>query len=111
MGLIPRRAHSPPFKGGVAAQRPGWFVKGRVATLMYSRSAPYFCFDHRGVALLRSLHSWLLRPLRRPVGRFNTELPGVLGVEPLPAGEHHRLSTNDSADRSSAEKAIQNIET
>jgi len=27
MGLVPRRAHSPPFKGGVAAQRPGWLVK------------------------------------------------------------------------------------
>src|SRR5215470_10036438 len=32
MGLVPRRPHSPPFKGGVAAQRPGWLVKRREAT-------------------------------------------------------------------------------
>src|SRR6202011_5537093 len=57
------------------------------------------------------LDSRLLSRLRRPVGRFNTELLGVLRVQPLPAAELHRLSTNDAADGSSAEKAIQNIET
>src|SRR5215468_11184923 len=31
-GLVPRRPHSPPFKGGVAAQRPGWLIKGREAS-------------------------------------------------------------------------------
>jgi len=31
-GLVPRRPHSPPFKGGEAAQRPGWLVKGREAS-------------------------------------------------------------------------------
>src|SRR5262245_28702475 len=36
MGLVAGRAHSPPFKGGVAAQRPGWLEKGRVASL-YAR--------------------------------------------------------------------------
>src|SRR5690349_22794598 len=56
------------------------------------------------------LDSRLLSRLRRPVGRFNTELPGVLGVEPLPA-ELHRLATNDAADGSSAEQVIQHIET
>ena len=54
--------------------------------------------------------SLLLSRLRRPVGRFDTELPGVLGVQPLPATELYRLATNDGADGSSAEKAIQNIE-
>ena len=34
------RPHSPPFKGGVAAQRPGWLLKGRVASFICSRSAP-----------------------------------------------------------------------
>ena len=48
--------------------------------------------------------------LARPVGRFYTELLGVLSVQPLPA-ELHRLTTNDTADGSSAEKVIQNIET
>src|SRR5215831_11508431 len=37
-------AHSPPFKGGVAAQRPGWLVKGRVASL-YARVALLILFD------------------------------------------------------------------
>src|SRR6266851_6126900 len=42
---------------------------------------------------------------------FNTELLGVLGVQPLPAAELHRLGTNDAADGGSAEQVIQNIET
>ena len=49
--------------------------------------------------------------LRRPVRRFNTELPGVLRVQPLPAGELHRRTSNYAADGSSAQKPIQNIET
>src|ERR1700730_2292056 len=54
--------------------------------------------------------SRLLSRLRRPVGRFNTELLGVLRVEPRPT-ELHRLASDDAADGSSAEKATQNIET
>src|SRR2546422_2877147 len=46
------------------------------------------------------LDSRVLSRLRRPVGRFNTELLGVLRVQPLPAAELHRLTTNDAADRS-----------
>src|SRR2546427_12191384 len=57
------------------------------------------------------LDSRLLSRLRRPVGRFDTELLGVLRVQPLPAAELHRLATNDAVDGSSAEKASQNIET
>jgi hypothetical protein len=37
------------------------------------------------------LDSRLLSRLRRPVGRFHTELLGVLRVQPLPAAELHRL--------------------
>src|SRR4029077_5580565 len=47
--------------------------------------------------------------LRRPVGRLDTELLCVLGVESLPV-ELHGLGADDAADGSSAEKAIQNIE-
>jgi hypothetical protein len=56
------------------------------------------------------LDSRLLSRLRRPVRRFNTELLGVLRVKPLPV-ELHRLTTNDTADGSSVQKPIQNIET
>jgi hypothetical protein len=53
MWLVSRRAHSPPFKGGVAAQRPGWLVKGREASLLCSpegRSLPRRCArDRAGV--------------------------------------------------------------
>src|SRR5947208_5064002 len=49
--------------------------------------------------------------LRRPVGRFNTELLGVLRVQPLPAAELHGLGADDASNGSSAEKVIQNIET
>src|SRR5579862_1089972 len=52
----------------------------------------------------------MLRGAGRPVGRFNTELPGVLGVQSLPA-ELHCLGADDAADGSSAEQMIENIET
>src|SRR5579864_7385629 len=58
-----------------------------------------------------SLDSRLLSRPRRPVGRFNTELLGVLRVQPLPAAEFHRLHTNHAVDGGSAEMAIQDIET
>src|SRR5882724_6344422 len=64
-----------------------------------------------GALFCDPLDSRLLSRLRRPVGRFNTELLGILRVQPLPAAELHRLTTSDAADGSSAEKAIQNIET
>src|SRR6266567_1380157 len=42
---------------------------------------------------------------------LNAELLCVLRVQPLPAAGLHRVATSDAADGSSAEKAIQNIET
>src|SRR5207249_2676561 len=45
-----------------------------------------------------------------PARNFDTELLGVLRIEPRPT-ELHRLASNDAADGSSAEKVIQNIET
>jgi len=65
--------------------------------------------DRAHLQVLRH-RSRLLSRLRRAVGRFDTELLGVLGVEPTPT-ELHRLTTNDAADGSSAENTIQNIET
>ena len=49
--------------------------------------------------------SRLLSRLRRPVGRLNAELLGVLGVQSLPAAELHGLGTNDAADRLPREAA------
>src|SRR5437016_2416786 len=60
---------------------------------------------------LRCLDSRLLSRPRRPVGHFNAELPGVLRVQPPPAAELHRFTSNDAADGGSAEQVIQNIET
>src|SRR5437867_6010322 len=55
------------------------------------------------------LSSRLLSRLRRPVGRFSTELFFVLGVQSLPATELHGVATNDTADGGSAEQVIQDI--
>src|SRR5262249_24356162 len=41
MGLVPRQAHSPPFKGGVAAQRPGWLVICPAQRLLFSAARSY----------------------------------------------------------------------
>src|SRR6202022_1443671 len=56
------------------------------------------------------LDSRFLSLPRRPVGRFNPELLGVLRVQSPPA-ELHRLGADHASDGSSAEKVIQNIET
>src|SRR5713226_2111474 len=54
--------------------------------------------------------SRFLSRLGQPTGRLNAELPGVLGVQSLPAFELHGIGVDDAADGSSAQKAIQNIE-
>src|SRR2546425_838796 len=84
------------------------------ATVKAMHSQRWVCRTHLFqfndiVAIL--LDSRLLSRLRRQVGRFNTELLGVLRVQPLPAAELHGLGADDAADGSSAEQAIQNIET
>src|SRR5215469_2049715 len=72
-------------------------------TSMLPNGEPHERFNH--------LDSRLLSRLRRPVGLFNTELLGILRVQPLPTAEIHRLSTSDAADGSSAEKVIEHVET
>src|SRR5260221_13588288 len=49
--------------------------------------------------------------MRRPFRRFDSELLCVLGVQPLPAAELNRIGADHAANRSSAEKVIQNVET
>src|SRR5215471_9694324 len=53
----------------------------------------------------------LLSRLRRLVGRFDTELLGVLRVQPLPAAELQGLGADDASNGLTGEKPIQNIET
>ncbi|HTK08172.1 MAG TPA: hypothetical protein VL485_13455 [Ktedonobacteraceae bacterium] len=54
--------------------------------------------------------AWALGGLGWPVRGFDSELPGVLRIEPRPT-ELHRIASNDAAEGSSAEQVIQNIET
>ena len=55
-------------------------------------------------------HSRLLSRPRRPAGRLNKEQPGVLRVQPLPAGELHGISVDDASNGLTGEQPIQNIE-
>src|SRR6266852_3104863 len=57
-----------------------------------------------------SIDSRFLSRLRGPVGRFNTELLGVLGVQSLPAAELHGLGADDAPNGLTGEKPIQHIE-
>src|SRR5579863_2426300 len=57
------------------------------------------------------LDSRLLSPTRRPVGRFNAELPGVLSGQSLPAAEVHGIAAGHSSNGLTSEKAIQHVET
>jgi hypothetical protein len=56
------------------------------------------------------LDSRLLSSLGLPVGRFDTELLGVLGRQSLPAGELHGVGTDDAADRIPGQEPIKDIE-
>src|ERR1700687_1640634 len=56
------------------------------------------------------LDSRLLSRLRRPVGRFDTELLGVLGVQPLPAAELHGLGADDASNRLTREEPLKDVE-
>src|SRR5437899_5139152 len=61
--------------------------------------------------MLRSTSdSRILSRLRRPFGRFNTELPGVLGVQSLPAAELHDLGADDASNRLTREEALKDVE-
>src|SRR5260370_8224865 len=66
---------------------------------------------HRFVPWL-TIHrdSRLLSRLRRPVGRFNTELLGVLRVQPLPAAELHGLGADDASNRLTREEPLKDVE-
>ncbi len=79
--------------------------------IVLARTAHFDVAERRAHARFIHLDSRLLSRLRRPVGRFDTELLCVLGVQSPPAAELHRLTTSDAADGSSAEQVIQNIET
>jgi hypothetical protein len=54
--------------------------------------------------------SLMLRGIGRATRGLNSELPGILGVQSLPAAELHGIGADHAADGSSAQKAIQNIE-
>jgi len=66
--------------------------------------------EHRQEAQPVSIRSRLLSRLRWPAGRFNTELLGVLRVQPLPAGELHGLGADHACNGLTGQKLIQNIE-
>src|SRR5215467_7273165 len=87
-----------------------WDTTRPFSSLTIPQAFPLFIGERGWCIVLHPLDSRLSSRLRRPVGRFNTELPGVLRVEPLPA-ELHRLATNDAANGSYAEQVIQDIET
>src|SRR5438128_11208307 len=69
--------------------------------IVLARSAHFDVAERRAHARFIHLDSRLLSRLRRPVGRFNTELLGVLRVQRGPT-DLHRLATTDAADGGAA---------
>src|SRR5437899_6397684 len=63
-----------------------------------------------GALFCDPLDSRLLSRLRRLVGRFNTELLCVLGVQSLPAAELHGLGADDASNRLSREEPLKDVE-
>src|SRR3954471_9928522 len=54
--------------------------------------------------------SRVLSRLRRPVGRLNAELSGVLGVQSLPATELHRVGADNAPNGIPGELPLEHIE-
>src|SRR5438132_6396358 len=63
-----------------------------------------------GALFCDPLDSRLLSRLRRPVGRFNTELLCVLGGQSLPAAELHGLGADDASNRLTREEPLKDVE-
>ncbi len=63
-------------------------------------------------ALVHEIHldSRLLSRIRRSVGRFDTELLGVLRVQSLPAAELHGLGADDASNRLTCEEPLKDVE-
>jgi len=72
-----------------------------------AKNRPFGGFLHDDYDLLDSR---FLTRLRRPVGRLDAELLGVLRVQSLPAVELHDISAGDAPNGLTREKAIQHIE-
>src|SRR6516165_2318287 len=91
MGFSARRFHSPPFKGGEAAQRPGWLVKGRVAILSL-----FEITNHIEASPYRARASRPSAPLRNGIFLLMAQ-PPLLGKEgngPVSLPTHsHRVAT------------------
>src|SRR5438034_3479659 len=63
------------------------------------------------IGYLRALgRASTLRGVGRPVGRFNPELLGVLGVQSLPAVELHGFAAGDAAHRLTREEPLKDVE-
>src|SRR5260370_40754430 len=56
------------------------------------------------------LDSRFLSRLRRPVGRFNTELFGVLGVQSLPAAELDGVGADHTSNRLTRAEPFKDVE-
>src|SRR5207244_10415127 len=63
------------------------------------------------IGYLRALgRASTLRGVGRPVGRFNPELLGVLGVQSLPAVELHGFGADDASHRLTREEPLEDVE-
>src|SRR5579864_5677086 len=63
-----------------------------------------------GARLCDLLDSRFLSRRRRPVGGLHAELPGVLGVQPLPALELYGRGSGDASNGLAREEPVQHIE-
>src|SRR6476620_10358933 len=99
----------PPFSAMIFPQpdfpflRTGSCLLGSVTTTLQSPVLPFFPPSS-------ACHASTLRGVRRPVGRFNAELLGVLDDQPLPGGDLHRVRADDAANRLAREETIENVE-
>src|SRR5262249_54151149 len=84
--------------------------KARSSSLRRSGDKSFFLFLNGSCMVSRFLRSRLSSRLRRPGGHFNTELLGILGVQPLPARGLHGLAADDGPNRLIREEPLKNVE-
>src|SRR5579875_880291 len=97
--------HRAPVAPGASARNESTPRSGAPSSQMYTIHLAL----RAALARLR-IRSRLLRRRRRPVGWFDTELLGILLIEPGPP-ELHRLAADNAAEGRAAKQVIQYIET
>src|SRR5262245_50425089 len=98
-------------------QSPSSLILSSINVEADSPGTAFFMYASNSRALLAAVDGYarprsrLVGRLGRPVGHFDAELPGVLGVQSLPSAELQGVCADDPSNRLSREEPLEDVET